>query len=78
MLDIIVTAKVEAARIEHDRRIEQAWLTAMLGRVKKPPRLQQLLNKGKRRARPMGWRDMIKVAEAWVGGLPTAAKGDAP
>lgn len=61
-----VAGRAEAARVEQDRRIEIAYLNAMLGRVKKPPRLSELLTRKKVRSKPMDWRQMLKVAESWA------------
>ena len=39
----------------------------MLGRVKKAPRLAELLSPKKPSAKRMDWREMYKAAEAWAG-----------
>jgi len=65
---------VEAAKAEHDRRIEVAYLTAVLGRVKKPPRLDELLSRKKPlKSKPTDWRKMLSVAEAWAGSTAGSA-----
>jgi hypothetical protein len=54
-----------AARVEHDRSMRQAWMTAHLGRVKKLPKLKELLAPEPRR-RKMSWQEMLGAAEAWA------------
>ncbi|VVT20286.1 conserved hypothetical protein [Sphingomonas aurantiaca] len=46
---------------------EQAWLTAMLTRVKKAPALSGLLTPKKPKAKRMDWQDMYNAAAAWAG-----------
>jgi len=68
LFDLAVAGRAEAARYENDRRIEAAYLTAVLGRAKKPPRLEELLSPKKPvSSKPADWRKMLAIAEVWAG-----------
>jgi len=65
IFDLVVSGYVEARRHDHNHDVTVGYMTAMLGRMKKPPALASLLStpkpeKGKRK----NWRELLKVAEA--------------
>ncbi|OZA21364.1 MAG: hypothetical protein B7X90_01765 [Novosphingobium sp. 17-62-19] len=58
--------KAQAARNRQDLVMQAAWTAAALGRIKKMPRLKDMLSAQPKRSKPVSWQAMYASAASWA------------
>ena len=64
-IDVILGGAVARIRREHNELAWAAWHTGMIGRAKKPPRLKDMMDDGRKRRRQTP-QEIKAVVKAWM------------
>jgi len=65
-IDVILAGVSERLKREHNERAWLAWHTAMIGRVKRPPKLKDMMHGAARPRRRQTIEEQIAIAKQWT------------